>query len=144
MAFWNRKKNWEDEGLIGGLFVGAAGAISGVTMVEKLLTSLATPVGVTWIALMLLVYFSLLLKASWPALVGFFCWVVLTIGGNSFVANQLMLSLEKPYIGIKVLELESFDTLVLLGGGTKTNRNGRAQTSSDGSRRDFEISCRVR
>ena len=86
MAFWNRKKNWEDEydeyyaqdrraepkkdlgrlrfiphalllTFVGGLFVGMVGLVSGPTMVEKLLISLATPVGLVWLSLIAMVYF---------------------------------------------------------------------------------------
>ena len=108
MAFWNRKKNWEDEydeyyaqdrraepkkdlgrlrfiphalllTFVGGLFVGMVGLVSGPTMVEKLLISLATPVGLVWLSLIAMVYFCLLVKQGWPAVVGFVCWLILSL-----------------------------------------------------------------
>lgn len=163
MAFWNRKKTWEDEydqyyaqdrraepkkgpgrfrfvphlfllAFVGALFLGVAGLVNGPTMVEKLLISLAAPVGLVWLLLMLLVYFSLLLRQSWPALIGFLCWLVLTVFGNAWVANALAASLEASYQDITISELEPYDYVVVLGGGTNTNLNGRAQATSDGDR----------
>jgi len=146
MAFWHRKKNWEDQydeyyaqdrraepgkgpgrlrfvphllllGFCGALFIGAAGVVSGKTMVEKLLTELATPIGILWLALIALVYFCLLLRQAWPAMIGIFCWLVLTIGGNAWVAGMLARSLEAPYQNIVPLDLEPMDVVVVLGGG---------------------------
>ena len=125
MAFWKRKKNWEvqyDEyyaqdrravpakkpgrfrfiphlfllAFLGALFIGGAGLVSGPTMVEKLLTALATPDGLVWLGLIVLVYFCILNRQSWPALTGFVCWLILTVGGNQLVANWIANSLEAP------------------------------------------------
>ena len=163
MAFWHRKKDWEDQydeyyaqdrraepgkepgklrfvphllllGFCGALFVGAAGVVSGAAMVEKLLTALATPVGVLWLGLITMVYFCLLLRQAWPALIGFFCWLVLTLGGNAWVGGMLVRSLEAPYQDIDVLKLEKLDAVVVLGGGTNTRLNGIAQTTFGGGR----------
>lgn len=163
MAFWKRKKNWEDEydeyyaqdrraesakkpgrfrfiphmlllAFLGALFVGAAGLVSGPTMVEKLLTALATPVGLVWLGLIVLVYFCILNRQSWPAITGFGCWLVLTVGGNQLVANWIANSLEAPFQDIDIFQVEPFDTVVVLGGGTKTLQNGRSQLSSSGDR----------
>jgi len=163
MAFWHRKKNWEDQydeyyaqdrraepgkepgrlrfiphllllGFCGALFVGAAGVISGPTMVEKLLTALASPVGILWLGLIAMVYFCLLLRQAWPALIGLFCWLVLTLGGNAWVAGMLARSLEWPYQDINVLELEPLDIVVVLGGGTNEKLNGNPQVGSSGDR----------
>lgn len=163
MAFWNRKKNWEDEydeyyaqdrraepkkgpgkfrfvphlfllAFLGALFVGLAGFVSGGTMVEKMLTGLASPVGFVWLALMGMVYFCMLLRQTWPAMIGLLCWLVLTAGGNTFISQMLARSLESKYQDIKISELEPFDYVVVLGGGTNTNLSGRAQTNFDGDR----------
>lgn len=163
MAFWNRKKNWEDEydqyyaqdrraergkepgrlrfiphllllGFCGAVFIGASGVISGPTMVEKMLTGLASPVGILWLGLITTVYFCLLLRQGWPAAIGFFCWVVLTLGGNAWVAGMLARSLEAPYQDISVLELEPMDVVVVLGGGTNTRLNGNPQAAASGDR----------
>ncbi len=164
MAFWHRKKkNWEDEydeyytqdrrpepgkkpgrlrfiphllllAFLGALFVGGAGLVSGQTMVEKLLSALVTPVGFVWMGLMLLVYFCILSRQSWPAFAGFICWLILTVGGNQIVSDGLARSLEAPYLDIDVFKLEPFDTIVVLGGGTSSTTIGRSQLSYDGER----------
>lgn len=163
MAFWNRKKNWEDQYdeyyaqdrraepakapgrfrfiphllllvFLGALFVGGVGLVSGPTMVEKLLTSLAMPVGLVWLGLVVLVYFCVLNRQTWPALAGFTCWLILTIGGNQLVSNRLASSLEAPYQETDVFGMEPFDAIVVLGGGTCSTINGRSQLSLAGDR----------
>jgi uncharacterized SAM-binding protein YcdF (DUF218 family) len=163
MVFWKRNKNWEDEydeyyaqdrradpprkpgrlrvvrhilllGFMGTLFIGSLGLVSGPTMVEKLLSSLAMPVGIVWVLLILLVYFCLLTRQAWPAIAGFCCWLVLTVAGNQFVSRALLETLEAPYQDINIFELEPFETVVVLGGGTDSTRSGHSQLSSSGDR----------
>ncbi len=163
MALWKRKKNWEDDydeyytqdrrmepgkktsrfrflphvlllGFLGALFVGGAGVVSGPTMVEKLMTSLVSPVGLIWIGLMLLIYFCILNRQGWPAFAGFVCWLLLTIAGNQFVSQGLAGILEGPYQDIDSFKGEPFDTIVVLGGGTSSRLNGKSQLSFNGGR----------
>jgi uncharacterized SAM-binding protein YcdF (DUF218 family) len=163
MAFWNRNKNWEDEydehyaqdrrtgqprgrgkfwfvphllvlGFIGAIFLGASGMIAGKTMVEKMVTSLASPVGIAWIILMIMVYFCLLTRQAWSAIIGFCCWLVLTIGGNQMVAQWIIGTLESPYQEIDALKIEPLDLVVVLGGGTNTALNGISQMDMGGDR----------
>lgn len=119
---------------VGALSLAAVGAISGQTMIEKTLTSLAMPVGVVWLALMVMVYFCLLLKQSWPAIVGTICWLVLTIAGNVFVSNFLTATLEQPYQQVNVFEMEPLDAVVVLGGGTNSRFSGESQLGTSGDR----------
>ncbi|MFT5304408.1 MAG: hypothetical protein ACI814_005236, partial [Mariniblastus sp.] len=163
MAFWNRKKNWEDQYdeyyaqdrradtsqkpgrlrfiphlllllFLGALFIGGAGMVSGPTMVEKLLSSLATPIGLVWLGLILQIYFCVMMRQGWPAVVSLGCWLVLTIGGNQLVSQGLASSLESRYQSIDVFGGEPFDTVVVLGGGTTTNLNGQAALANSGDR----------
>jgi uncharacterized SAM-binding protein YcdF (DUF218 family) len=164
MAFWNRIKNWEDDydeqytrdrptgsggrGIggtrffahslsllfLGAIFLGAVGAISGTTMMEKMLTDLAMPLGIVWLALIVMVYFSLLTRQAWPALVGFFCLLILTVAGNSFFSNWLISTLEQPYADVDIYEMEPLDTLVVLGGGTSSRLDGESQLAAGGDR----------
>jgi uncharacterized SAM-binding protein YcdF (DUF218 family) len=163
MPLWKRKKNWEDEydeyytrdqrvepgkqptqlrfiphilllGFIGSLFVGAAGLVSGPTMVEKLLTALASPVGLVWLGLLVMIYFCAMTRLTWPAIAGFICWLMLTIGGNQFVSEGLARLLEAPYQDIDVYQIEPLDTIVVLGGGTNTALNGKSQLDINGDR----------
>ena len=165
MAFWHRKKNWEDDyddyyaqdrrlgsdgkprknGLrffahsltlvfVGAIFLAAVGTVNGQTMVEKMVTELAMPIGIVWLALMVMVYFCLLTKQAWPAFVGFVCWLILTLAGNFFVSNWLVSTLEQPYQTIDVFKMEPLDTLVVLGGGTTSRLTGGSQLTSSGDR----------
>jgi uncharacterized SAM-binding protein YcdF (DUF218 family) len=163
MAFWKRKKNWEDEydeyyaqdrrverprkrgrlqffphvlllGFVGALFVGGVGLVSGPAMVERLLVALAMPIGIVWILLILLVYFCLLSRQAWPAIAGFCCWLILTIAGNQFVSMALIGTLEAPYQEVNIFDLDPFDTVVLLGGGTGSTVTGQAQLAENGDR----------
>lgn len=162
MLFW-KKKNWEDEydeyyaqdrgtnitrprtktryfahllmlAFLGGLFLAAVGLISGRTMVEKFASSLVSPLGVIWCALILLVYFSLLNRQAWPAIVGFITWLLLTVSGNYFVSNGLAMWIEAPFQDINPYEGEPYDLVVVLGGGTTTTVTGRSQLALNGDR----------
>ena len=121
-------------GLIGCLLVGTTGLVSGPTMVEKLLTVLATPVGFLWLGLIAMIYFCAITRMIWPAIAGFLCWLILTIGGNQFVSGELARMLESPYLDIDVYQLEPLDTVVVLGGGTNTALNGNSQLAATGDR----------
>ncbi len=160
MAFW-RKKHWDesfDESyadrtrerrigtptrvwphviglvLVGVLFVGGVGAIGGQTMFEKVMTGLAQPCGLIWLGLIALVYFALLYRQTFPAVLGLVLLVVLTVAGNGFVANRLAAHLESPYANTDIMELEPFDTVFLMGGGTMTRTNGQPQLNANGDR----------
>ena len=164
MALWHRKKDLEGQhgeyvaqdgsvgpggkkhgrprfilhvlllGFCGALLLGVTGVVSGPTMVEKALTGLITPIGLVWLALTLLVYFCLIQRQVWPALIGFFCWLTLTLCGNALIGGMLIQSLEAPYQDINVLELEPMDVVVILGGGTNQKPNGKPQLTFGGDR----------
>ena len=158
---FGKKKNWEDEydedyvaradrrermkgstfwihfaaiALIIGLMIGATGLVGGQALFEKTLTELAAPVGVVWLLLMLLIYFTLLFRHGWLALIGIVCWAVLTLFGNSVFVNQLTLGLERPHLDTDITTLERMDIIFLLGGGTSTSLQGRAQSGANGDR----------
>lgn len=119
---------------VGAVFLGIAGMLGGPTMLEKMLTDLAMPTGLVWLTLLVMTYFCLLTRQAWPALVGFACWLVLTIAGNSFVSNWLISTLERPYQDTQVLEMEPVDTIVVLGGGTSSRLTGGSQLAASGDR----------
>ena len=162
MFFWKKKKHWEDEydeyytrdierggkapakwryiphvlGLLflGALFGGAVGVVSGPKMLEAMLTSLAMPIGILWVALIFLVYFCLLHRQAWPAMTGIACWLLLTLAGNGPITNWLANSLEAPYQNIDAMEGDPYDLIVVLGGGTSTRLSGRPQGTHSGDR----------
>lgn len=107
---------------------------AGMTMLEKTLTSLAMPVGLIWLGLITTTYL-LLRSRQW--MLGFFsfsCLLIITLGGNKFVSNYLAHSLEAPFTHINVAELPSFDAVIVLGGGTSSTYNNRAQLQMAGDR----------
>ena len=119
--------------IIAGLLV-AIGMLFGMTILENMLKALATPVGLVWLLLLFLTYLAFLFRQGMLATISIFTWLILTIGGNSFVANQLAYGLEKSHLTTNWHDLAEMDAVVLLGGGTRTNLQGRAQTSSAGDR----------
>ena len=116
------------------LFLGAVGVVGGKTMFEKTLTSLASPCGILWLVMILLIYFCLLFRQAWPALLGIICFLLLSISGNSFIANWLAQTREAPYLNIDPMKMEPYDVVFVLGGGTSTKPDGRSQLTSTGDR----------
>lgn len=118
----------------GALLVAVTGFVGGQTMFEKTATELASPVGITWLLLTVMIYFSLLFRNGWFAMLAIAGWLVLTVFGNAIVTNQLTLTLERPHLATDIAALEKMDVVFLLGGGTSTNLQGRAQSGSNGDR----------
>ena len=158
---FGKKKNWDEqydedyaaradrrERLIGsmiwlqllGFFVVVAVGLAlvylvfGRDMFEKVAIALANPVGVVWLILLFQSYLSLLFRQTWFALISIAGWMVLTVFGNSFVANRLVYGLEKSYLHSEIDELPTMEVAFLLGGGTNTNLGGRAQAANHGDR----------
>jgi len=90
------------------------GGLFGRTMVEKLITEMAMPVGLLWLLLIAVTY--------------------ATVFGNQYVANSLTYSLEQPYLDQAPIQPGDVDTVVLLGGGTFTGLRGRSHLSVSGDR----------
>ena len=159
---FGRKRSWEDEydegyaekadredrrarqsstwkhcvGMFGfvALIMAAIWMIAGKTMVEKTLTGLASPIGLVWLGLLMIVYFGFLFRHSIPALLALGTWLILTVFGNSFVSNQLALSLERPHLEFDYDQIEELDVLFVLGGGTTTNLLPAIELNSAGDR----------
>jgi len=161
MFFWKKKDNWEDEydeyytrdiergggevrfkylphllllAFVGAIFCAIVGAVAGMTMLEKLLTSLAMPVGILWLLLLITIYFCLINRNAWPATMCFICWLLLTIAGNGIFASWYARTIERPYLKQDLSDVEPYDVLVVLGGGTTTRISGAPQVSETGDR----------
>lgn len=161
MFFWRKKGDWENEydeyytrdielggkkvrfrylphvlllGFVGAIFCAVVGVVAGQTMLEKLLTTLAMPLGIVWLALLVMVYFCLINRQAWPAIIGFLCWIFITLAGNSFVAQWAVGTIESPFFEIDAMQLEPLDVVVVLGGGTTTTLAGRPQLAEAGER----------
>ena len=103
-------------------------------MLEKTLTSLVMPIGLVWVGLITLTY---LLLISRQKILGFFslgCLLAITLGGNQFASNYLAYSLEAPFSQIDIAQIPTLDAVIVLGGGTSSTYNNRAQLSMAGDR----------
>ena len=110
------------------------GWLFGRTMVEKLITQMAMPVGFLWLLLIALTYFAFVSRQRFFWVITLICLVTLTMLGNLYVSNALIQSLERTYLDQPPVEPADVDTVVLLGGGTVTNLKGRSQLASHGDR----------
>ena len=109
-------------------------ALAGRTILEKTLTALATPTGLTWLLLIGVGGWLLRSNQRGAALAVFISWLILTLGGNVWVANRLIGQLEAPWRQVDGITGPVFDVVVVLGGGTSERGSGRAQLSADGER----------
>ncbi len=120
--------------MIGAAVVGGAGMLHGVTIVEKLLTELATPVGFVWLMLIFLTWFCFLMHQRMLAGIAISAWLVLTLAGNALVSQWLIGTLEGPYQNVDPFQIEKLDGLIVLGGGTNSTFSGRPQAGMSGDR----------
>ncbi len=162
MFFWKRNKDWENEydeyytrdvdrggdgnarfrylphllllAFVGAIFCAVVGAVAGMTMLEKLLTALAMPVGILWLFLLVTIYFCLINRNAWPATMCFICWLLLTVAGNGFFTNWYAGTIERDFLNQDLSAVEPYDVVVVLGGGTTTRLSGKPQVSESGDR----------
>lgn len=107
---------------------------SGPRPVEKLLTHLVMPVGTVWLGLLVLTIVALQQRQKLMAGCLALLWGWLTVTGNGTVADFLNRRLEADYLSIKPTEMEPFDAVILMGGGTSMGANGEPRTNSSGGR----------
>lgn len=108
--------------------------LAGRTMIEKTLTALATPMGLVWLLLIGIGWWLMRIERRGTAAVVLIAWLVLTLGGNAWVANSLIGQLEAPWQPVDGISGPAFDVVVVLGGGTSERGAGRAQLTADGER----------
>lgn len=103
-------------------------------ILEKLGTRMLMPVGLIWYTLMFVTYFSLVNRATALAFFSLVALLLVSLCGNEFIANRMVGTLEADFIDDRPLEGEPFDTLIVLGGGTKYPANGTEQLGASGDR----------
>ncbi|MGC1274061.1 MAG: YdcF family protein [Planctomycetaceae bacterium] len=101
---------------------------------ERMLTSLAMPVGAIWFALLATVVGLAVAGRRRMA-----CWIglialALSIAGNGTVSGWLTRSLERPSFGRDPFAQGRFDAVCLLGGGVSSDRNDRPRVNAAGDR----------
>lgn len=121
-------------GLIGGLLLFLVRTIGGQTLFEKTLKALVAPVGLVWVFLFIALWHGLLARKGKLALACGSAWLLLTLGGNSFVALWLAASLQSTYENVRVENLPALEVILVTGGGTSTAPSGQPQASSAGDR----------
>ena len=103
-------------------------------MIEKLVTDLAMPVGLTWLLLSGLCAYTVKRRRFAEFGVAAVSWFILFVFGNGFVAGFLTRSIERPYLAASDPPQEPFDLVVVLGGGAGEGVNGEAQIGGSGDR----------
>ena len=108
-------------------------------VVEKVGTALVMPSGLLWILLLALTLQLWMQKkqnhAGQPGrITAAACFVLFTIAGNGFIANQLAAALEADYLAIDPMKETPMDVVIVLGGGGGLGANGRLQGNSSGDR----------
>lgn len=119
--------------LIGGSLA-AVHYFGGPQMFSRTLEALATPVGIVWIFLFLASYWVMVWRIRLACFLCWTSWLILTLAGNAYVANRLIVSIEAPYVLTDPFELEKFDAVLVLGGGTDTTPAGVPQLGLSGDR----------
>ncbi len=119
--------------LIGGT-LGVVHYFAGVQASKSVLQSLASPTGIIWLFLFLAAYWVTMWRIRLAALLCWTSWLLLTLAGSSFTANKLITSLERPYLQTDPFQLEKFDAILVLGGGSDTTPAGVPQLAIMGDR----------
>ena len=128
---------WLHLGLLGtaaGILVVAAFSVGDQSAGEQFLKSVASPVGILWALLLLQTYFSFVYRQAWPAIIGVFMWMLLSVAGNHFTKRALVYSLEQPFLNTDPMATEPLDVLFVLGGGATITPAGYPQLSLAGDR----------
>lgn len=98
---------------------------------QKMATRLATPLGLAWLVLFGLALDLLRNRRWWPGGLASGCWLLLSLGGNPWLAAGLLGSLER---SVPAAQAQAWDAVVVLGGGTSLDDAGAVQLGSAGDR----------
>ncbi len=88
----------------------------------RLALQLIEPIGLLWLVL---IFLTLLLRhrgQTIPYLLCAFLTLLITIIGGTDFPSWLLLRLERPWAGVKLIELPMCDAVVVLGGGAEASR----------------------
>ena len=101
---------------------------------QKIATELVMPIGLCWVALAALALNLWAYRFRWHAALCMAVWLAFSLFGSSFFADRLIGSLEDQFLNDRPLQMEPFDVLVVLGGGTTSTKAARNQLGSNGDR----------
>ncbi len=88
----------------------------------RLALQLIEPLGVLWLGLIFLTLLLRRRRQMIPYFISAFLTLLITIIGGTDVASWLLLRLERPWAGVKLIELPVCDAVVVLGGGAEPSR----------------------
>ena len=89
----------------------------------RIALQLIEPLGVLWLGLIVLTLLLRRRRQMIPYFISAFLTLLITIIGGTDVASWLLLRLERPWAGVKLIELPACDAVVVLGGGVEASRN---------------------
>lgn len=98
---------------------------------QKMAARLATPLGLAWLVLFGLALDLLRNRRWWPGGLAGGCWLLLSLGGNPWLASGLLGSLED---SVPAPQAQAWDAIVVLGGGTARDGGGAVQLGESGDR----------
>ncbi len=99
---------------------------------EKIATALALPAGLLWLFLLFSASYAVAARQRESSFCLLLAWLLLTIGGNGYLAGQLSAAIEQPYLQTDPLREAPLDVVVVLGGGGASAANGRLQGNTSG------------
>jgi uncharacterized SAM-binding protein YcdF (DUF218 family) len=98
---------------------------------QKMAARLATPLGLAWLVLFGLALDLLRNRRWWPGGLAGGCWLLLSVGGNPWIAAGLLGSLER---SVPAPQARTWDAIAVLGGGTDLDSSGVVQLGASGDR----------
>jgi uncharacterized SAM-binding protein YcdF (DUF218 family) len=110
------------------------GKTDGTILLEKLATRLLMPVGLIWIGLFLVFYFSALYGMRFLTAMSLFCWLMVGVFASELGAGFLIHSLERPYLDVDPFSESEYDAIIVLGGGTTYPLTKRGALGCSGDR----------
>ena len=84
---------------------------------------LIEPLGLLWLGLIFLTLLLRHRRQMIPYAVCALLTLLITVVGGTDMASWLLLKLENPWVGVKLVELPMCDAVVVLGGGAEPSRN---------------------
>ena len=101
---------------------------------EKVATRLMLPYSLAWLSLTVLLLAGRRLGPRTHQGLLLLGWLLLTLGGNGYVAKSWHRAQEQHYVTPLPLEQGPFESVVLLGGGASIGPDGRSQLAISGDR----------
>lgn len=101
---------------------------------QKIVKELVMPTGICWLLLSVSLLSALTSRDRWRSGVLGLAWLLLTVLGSTFVGDLLIGSLENRFLDQRPLQMDRFDILIVLGGGTASTETGRSQLGKSGDR----------